>query len=76
MDALNGSSAPLDAAHFSKLAAVVHLSALLADHADPKPETLDTLPVDVLNALGLSAETLKATMPASESLSDTSSLHA
>ncbi len=74
INALGGASDPLAASHFSKLAGVVHLAALLADHAEPKTETLDTLPGAVLIALGLNAEALKVSMPPAESLSDTSSL--
>ena len=74
VDGLSGASDPLAASHFSRLAGVVHLAALLADHAEPLPETLDTLPAAVLVSLGLTAEALKASMPRVESLSDTSSL--
>jgi HD-like signal output (HDOD) protein len=74
VEALSYASDPLAASHFSKLGAIVHLAALLADHAEAKADTLDTLPGAVLVALGLNVEALKASMPLAESLSDTSSL--
>lgn len=74
VDALSGASDPLAANHFSMLAGMVHLAALLADHGEPVEKTLDTLPAAVLTALGLNAEALKASLPSAESLSDMSSL--
>lgn len=74
VDALSGASDPLAASHFSKLAGVVHLAALLADHGEPQAEILDTLPAAVLTSLELNVQTLKTSLPSAESLSDTSSL--
>ena len=74
VDALSGASDPLAANHFSKLAAVVHLAALLADHGEPRADTLGTLPAAVLTSLELNAQALKASLPSAESLSDISSL--
>ena len=74
VDALSGASDPLAASHFSMLTGVVHLAALLADHGEPVASTLDQLPAAVLTSLRLNAETLKASMPHAEALSDTSSL--
>ena len=74
VDALSGASDPLAASHFSMLAGVLHLAALLADHGKPTTDTLDYLPTAVLTALGLNARALKASMPSAESLSDISCL--
>ena len=54
---------------FELLAAV-----LLADHGEPRADTLDTLPAAVLTLLELNAQALKASLPSAESLSDISSL--
>ncbi|WP_317204308.1 HDOD domain-containing protein [Janthinobacterium sp.] len=74
VDALSGASDPLAASHFSKLAAVVHLAALLADHGEPLADTLDALPAAVLASLELNVQALKASLPGAEALSDISSL--
>lgn len=74
VDALSGACDPLAASHFSRLAGVVHLAALLADAGDPTTETLTELPAAVFVALGLKMDSLQKAMPSAESLSDTSSL--
>ncbi len=74
VDALASACDPLAASHFSRLAGVVHLGALLADTATPTADTLSELPVAVMTALGLQPEKLQTSMPDAEALSDTSSL--
>jgi HD-like signal output (HDOD) protein len=72
--ALDASSQPLVAAEFSRLGAVAHLAALLSESVSATPETLDELPVAVVQALGLDLDTLKTHMPSAESFSDISML--
>lgn len=74
--ALAQSSAPLGAAHRSKLADVVRLSALLADQAANGSPTLETLPAEVLSALRLDVSRLQPLLPSAESFSDVSMLQA
>jgi HD-like signal output (HDOD) protein len=74
VNALCSAADPMAASQPSRLAAVVHLAALLADEADPKVQSLDTLPAPVIASLGLNLEVLQASMPLAEALSDTSSL--
>ena len=73
IDGLRYAAQPMAAASFSRLAGVVHLAALIADHENPTLETLATLPLDVMRALKLDATKL-ATMPDAESFSDISML--
>jgi HD-like signal output (HDOD) protein len=72
--ALRCSSSPMGAESFSKLAAIVHLGALLADHASADPAVLLKLPQNVVHKLGLNLEALAAQMPDPEVLSDVSML--
>ncbi len=74
VDALGSACDPLAASHFSRLAGVVHLAALLADTAGATTETLTELPSAVLTALSLQTENLQKSMPNAQALSDTSSL--
>ena len=74
VDALASACDPLAASHFSRLAGVVHLGALLADATLPTTDTLAELPAGVMTALGLKPENLQTSMPDAEALSDTSSL--
>ena len=48
VDALSSACDPLAASHFSRLAAAVHLAALLADTAEPTIDTLAELPTAVM----------------------------
>lgn len=72
--ALDGAALPLWVETSPKLACAIHLGALLADFQIPTPATLDALPADVFEALGVNPEAIKKSMPTHESLSDISSL--
>lgn len=58
----------------SRLAAVVHLAALITDQAGGGPPSLDNLPVSVVHTLGLNTQKLQLQIPDAESLSDISML--
>lgn len=58
---------PLADKNFSRLAAIVHLSSLLADTPQATVEALDTLPQDVVAALMLDPAWLQAKFPAADS---------
>lgn len=58
---------PLADKTFSRLAAIVHLSSLLADTPHATVEALDTLPQDVVAALMLDVAWLQAKFPAADS---------
>lgn len=72
-NALGGSGHPSPHSS-SRLAAVVHLGALLAEHGGPPDEALDQLPFVLVQALRLDVEALRAHMPAAEAFSDISAL--
>ena len=58
------------AAHpFSQLAGVIHLASLLADTPSDDPAILDTLPQDVVQALQLNRDWMKAKFPSHASFS-------
>ena len=61
---------------FSRLAAVVHLGAWLADLPPDTEAPLSQCPHAVILALGLDLESLAADLPTHESVSDISTLHA
>ena len=65
---------PTDRATYSSMGAVVHLGALLADLAATEANAIDTLPLEVLQSLGLELDDLRTNMPAADSLSDVSML--
>lgn len=73
-DALDYATQPMESAHFSKLAGVVHLGALLADQTQGDTAPWKALPPKVLKALALDIETIKFDFPNADSLSDTSML--
>lgn len=56
----------------SPLGAVVHLAAWITDQVTLGPQTLDGLPVSVVQSLGLNLHTLQSQMPNAESFSDIS----
>lgn len=58
----------------SRLPAVVHLAALLADQSAISAPILTNLPVAVVQKLGLDAEKLQTQMPSTEAFSDISML--
>jgi len=55
---------PMAVLPFCKLAGVVHLASLLADTPSDDPAILATLPADVVGALGLSMDWMRARFPA------------
>ena len=60
----------------SRLAAVVHLAALITDQIGGAPPSLDNLPVSVVHTLGLNTQKLQSRIPDAESFSDISMLQA
>lgn len=67
--ALECSSDPMAAHPFSQLAGVIHLASLLADTPSDDPAILDTLPQDVVQALQLNRDWMKAKFPSHASFS-------
>ncbi|MFB9245922.1 HDOD domain-containing protein [Massilia antarctica] len=67
--ALECSSDPMAAHPFSKLGGIIHLASLLADTPSDDPEILDTLPQDIVTALQLNREWIKAKFPSHGSFS-------
>jgi HD-like signal output (HDOD) protein len=74
--ALQSVAQPMLAKPFSRLAAVVHLGAWLADLPPDTEAPLSQCPHAVILALGLDLESLAADLPTHESVSDISTLHA
>jgi HD-like signal output (HDOD) protein len=71
--ALQTSARPMTDAH-SPLGAVVHLAALISDLEAPGPQSLDELPLAVVQALGLDLHKLQSQMPNAGLFSDISML--
>jgi HD-like signal output (HDOD) protein len=71
-EALRQCAQPMAAASFSRLGAVVHLAALLADQNSNAADALNILPKPVTHQLGLNVEQLQGTYPDPESFSDVS----
>jgi HD-like signal output (HDOD) protein len=69
VDALKGASDPLATRPFCQLAGIIHVASLLADTPSDDPAVIDTLPADVVDALRLRTEWLKARLPAHDSFS-------
>jgi len=65
--ALARASAPDEAPPFCRLASVVHLASLLADTPEDDPAVLETLPENIVAALGLDVDWLSERFPAHES---------
>ena len=72
VQALQTSAAPLVEQAFSRLGAVLHLAALLAESTQTGTDVVDELPADVIQALGLDADWMRASMPASADFLDVS----
>lgn len=68
--ALQRANDPLTEQAFSRLGAVVHLAALLADTPGATSEAVAELPQDVLDALDLSRDWMADNFPACESFMD------
>ncbi len=73
-DALGTCTQSTPGTEFSKLGAVVHLAALLADAPVANAKALEALPVTLVMALKLDLQKLGASMPQADVLSDTSML--
>jgi HD-like signal output (HDOD) protein len=58
----------------SRLAAVVHLAALITDQSGGALPSLDNLPISVVHTLGLNTQKLQSQIPDAESFSDISML--
>lgn len=61
--ALLMASSPLSEVPITPLAGVIHLGSLLADHPDADADSIETLPVSVMDALALKYGWLKSTFP-------------
>jgi hypothetical protein len=72
VQALRVSADPLVEQAFSRLGAVVHLGGLLADTPNAGPEHVDTLPVEVLDALHLDADWMREQFPSNADFIDAS----
>jgi HD-like signal output (HDOD) protein len=65
--ALECASDPMAAHPFSQLGGIIHLASLLADTPSDDTAILDTLPDDVVHALQLNTDWMKAKFPAHDS---------
>lgn len=65
--AVEQSAEPMASLPFCKLAGVVHLASLLADTPSDDPAILDTLPGEVVAALGLGMDWMRARFPSHDS---------
>jgi len=72
VQALKVSADPLVDQAFSRLGAIVHLAGLLADTANAGPEHVEGLPSDVLAALDLDADWMRAHFPSNADFIDAS----
>lgn len=70
VQALHRAAEPMSEQAFSRLGAVLHLAGLIADTDHPNATIIDTLPVEVLNALKLDTDRLRQTFPANDSFVD------
>jgi HD-like signal output (HDOD) protein len=71
---LQSAADPMAAQPFDKLAAVVHLAALLADCTNPTPDSVADLPLAVIGALELDRHWMVARFPRQESIVDVTGL--
>ena len=71
---LNTASAPLASPPLSQLGGVLNLASRLADMPFSEPEIVDALPRDVISALDLNQDWMRARLPARDSFFDISSL--
>jgi HD-like signal output (HDOD) protein len=70
VQALQRASDPITDQAFSRLGAIMHLAGLLADTPDAGPDTLETLPQDVISTLMLDTAWMYGHFPASSSFVD------
>ena len=63
VQALQRSADPITEQAFSRLGAVMHLAGLLAETDNAGPDTVDSLPAEVIAALGLDADWLRTRFP-------------
>ncbi|WP_296464231.1 HDOD domain-containing protein [Rhodoferax sp.] len=63
VQALQRSADPITEQAFSRLGAVVHLAGLLAETEDAGPDSVDSLPTEVIAALTLDTDWLRAKFP-------------
>jgi HD-like signal output (HDOD) protein len=71
---LQSASDPMSAQPFDPLAGVVHLAALLADMAQPGPDSVAELPLPVIAALDIDRHWMVARFPKVESFVDVTNL--
>lgn len=74
VSALETSSDPLAAHPFNRLGGIVHLACLLAETTDAGPQTIDSLPEEVMTHLQLDREWMQSRFPAADSFFDISTL--
>jgi HD-like signal output (HDOD) protein len=67
VQALQRASEPLLEQAFSRLGAVIHLAGLLADTPNASVQSVDALPVEVLDALRLDVDWMRQTFPGNNS---------
>ena len=72
VQALQRSANPLVEQAYSRLGAIVHLAGLLADTPNAGPEQVDGLPAEVLSALALPPDWLRAHFPSNADFVDAS----
>jgi len=70
VQALQRSAAPLSEQAFSRLGAVVHLAALLADTPYTGPDMIDSLPLDVVDSFQTDVQWRTAKFPLADSFID------
>ena len=73
--ALNAAANPMAAQPFSRLGAVLHVAELLAAAPEPTPQAVDELPADVLRALEVDADWMRARLPQAQRYVEASRLH-
>jgi HD-like signal output (HDOD) protein len=71
---LQSAGAPLAIEPFDPLAGVVHLAALLADCAEPNPEVVSDLPLEVINKLQINRHWMVGRFPRPETFVDVTGL--
>lgn len=76
VEGFEAATQPMEARLFSKLGAVVHLAALLADHTPFTPDVLSLLPADVVKSIKLDIVALQSKLPDPETFADISMMPA
>lgn len=74
VDGIRLAAEPARAAEINQLAGVLHLAGLLSDVPFSSPDVIDTLPADLLKALGLDAQVLRDTLPTEDNFLDLSAI--